>query len=113
MGNKTVKFRLVNKDIFDAIIEGKKRIETRAATPTYITVKVGDILTLICGKKKIMKTVKKVEHYRTISALLMKYKPKMINPNIHSKNDLQKMWYSFPNYKEKIKKFGLIVWHLR
>ena len=112
MGSKIIKFRAVNKDIFRAIAQGKKKIETRAATPKYRGIKVGDILVLVCGKGKIEKEVAKVEFFKTISSILKKYKPEKINPKIHTKKETTEMWYSFPGYKEKIKKFGLVAWRL-
>lgn len=113
MANRILKFRKINEDIFNAIANGTKKIETRAATPGYMEIKKGDTLTLICGKKRIKKHVKKAEHFRTINLLFKKYKPEMINPKIHSIEESKKMWLSFPKYKEKLKKFGLVVWHLK
>jgi len=112
MKSNILKFRTINRDIFQAIVEGKKRFETRAATPKYMKIKVGDILTLVCGNEKVEKRVKNVEHFQTIGALLKKYKPQMINPSIRSDKEARAMWGSFPNYKEKIKKYGLVVWEL-
>jgi len=112
MKSNILKFRAINRDIFQAIIEGKKKFETRAATPKYTEIKVGDILTLVCGNEKVEKRVKKVEHFQTIGALLKKYKPQTINPFIRSDKEARAMWGSFPNYKEKIKQYGLVVWEL-
>ncbi len=39
MKSNILKFRTINSDIFQAIIEGKKRFETRAATPKYMKIK--------------------------------------------------------------------------
>ncbi len=36
----------------------------------------------------------------------------MINPSIRSDKEARAMWGSFPNYKEKIKKYGIVVWGL-
>jgi len=112
VGNKTIKFRAINHDIFQSIVDGEKKFETRAATPNYIKIKVGDILILVCGNRKVKKKVKKVEHFQTIGALLKKYKPETINPYIHSVREARAMWNSFPNYREKIKRYGLVVWQL-
>jgi len=115
MGNKIVKlnFRVKDRDIFDAIVGGRKKVETRAATPKYKKIKVGDILTMVCGKRRLKKKVKKVEYFKTISAVIKKYKPEIINPKIHSIKEARAMWYNFPGYKEKIKKFGLVTWQLK
>lgn len=108
-----LKFRTVNSDVFTAILDGSKKIETRAATPKYRDVKVGDILVLTCGRKRIEKRVVKVELFKTIGALLKIYQPEEINPKICSSKEAREMWYSFPGYKEKIKKFGLVAWNLQ
>jgi len=113
MGNRILKFRVVDREIFDAIIDGSKKIETRAATPKYRKVRVGDVLTLVCGKKKIKKRVKGVDYFKTISSILKKYKVEDINPKISSIKEAKEMWHSFPGYKEKIKKFGLVAWRLK
>lgn len=104
-----LKFRAVNKDIFDAIVLGKKKIETRAGTEKYRNIKMGDVIVLVCGKKRMEKIVKKAERFSSIGAILKKYKPETINPNTHTSKEARDMWYSFPEYKEKIKKFGLVA----
>lgn len=110
MSKKAVlKFRAVNRDIFEAIVGGKKKIETRAATAKYRDLKAKDIVVLACGKKRIEKKVRKIEHFSSIAAILKKYKPEIINPKTHTLKEARDMWYSFPGYKEKIKKFGLIA----
>lgn len=113
MANKILKFRTVDRDVFKAIIDGKKKIETRAATPKYREVKAGDILTLACGRDKADMKVMSVEIFRTIGALLKKYKPSEINPKTETAKEARAMWHSFPGYDEKIKKFGLVAWKLR
>lgn len=37
----------------------------------------------------------------------------MINPNIYFNKEARETWHNFPNYDEKIKKYGLIVWELK
>ena len=109
----TLGFRAVNKDIFEAIINGKKKIETRAATERFRDIKAGDTVVLVCGNKKINKKVSKVELFKSMATVLKKYKPEAINPKIHTIQEARDMWYSFPGYKEKIKKYGLIVFNLK
>lgn len=110
--HKILKFRAVNRNIFEAILNGKKKIETRAATAKFHDIKAGDTVVLICGNKKAKKKVKKVELLKSSAAVLKKYKPEDINPKIHTIKEVKTMWYSFPGYREKIKKHGFIVMHL-
>ncbi len=116
MGNKKItqlRFREINRDIFEAIKNGKKKIETRAATIRFRNIKDGDTIKLVCGKENYKKQVLKAEFFKNIKEILKIYKPEDINPKIHSNRELERMWCSFPNYKEKIKKYGLIALKLK
>lgn len=42
-----LRFREVNRDIFEAIQDGSKKVETRAATVRYQKIKKGDYVMLI------------------------------------------------------------------
>lgn len=108
-----LRFREVNRDIFDAIKNGKKKVETRAATQRYTKMKPGDIVVLMCGKNKFEKVIKQARIFKTIGAMLKKYKVKDIMPNLLSAKELEAAYYSYPNYCEKIKKFGLIALELK
>lgn len=109
----TLRFSQMNYDIFRAIKSGKKRIETRAATPKNLLIKQGHILRLVCGDKEFKKDVLRVRIFKTIELLLLKYKPEEIHPKIKTKEELTKLYYSFPNYKEKIKKNGIVAFELK
>ncbi|MEK7465317.1 MAG: hypothetical protein AAB631_00910 [Patescibacteria group bacterium] len=113
MANKTyvLRFRAINRDIFWRL--KVERIETRAATLRYRHVKVGDGVKLICGKSTFQKKVKRIKTFRTIPAMLKVYRVKEINPNTSSAKELKELYLSFPGYKEKIKKFGLIALELK
>ena len=103
---------MVNRDIFLDIKSGKKTVETRAATEKYRIIKAGDILVLICGKEKLNKKIKKIKFFKTIKSLLKVYPLKKIMPDLNSAEEWQKELYTYPRYKEKIKKFGLIALEL-
>lgn len=108
-----LRFRSIDKDIFNALKNGKKKVETRAATKKYANVRPGEILKFICGRESFEKKVSKVLVFRNIGALLRKYKPKEINPEIKTKRALEYMYYGFSGYREKIKKHGIIAFELR
>jgi len=101
-----------DKEIFDFLKNNKKKIETRAATVRNSYAKTGDIALFICDKKRLKKKIAKVTHYKTIDALLRKYRPSLINPSVSKVAELKEMYYSFPGYKEKIKKFGILALEL-
>lgn len=112
MNKYILRFRAVNKDIFLDIRNGKKTVETRATTKKYRNIKAGDTLILVCGKNKFEKKVKKVMIFKTISSLLKIYPIKKIMPNLNTKYELETAYFSYPHYKEKIKKFGLMALEL-
>lgn len=111
MESKRVKFsfRACDKSIFDAIIKGEKKVETRAASIRFNNVKVGDKAILTCGELKAEKEIIKIEAFEGIKDLLKKYQVRDINPFMSSYEDLEKMYYSFPGYREKIDRYGLIA----
>jgi len=115
MENKkvTIRFRAVNRDIFLAIKNGTKKIETRAAMKKYQKIQKGDVLVFVCGKNKFKKQIKSTEHFHSVRSLVKKYKPNAINPNAHSEKELSEMYDKFPGYREKIKEFGIIAWELK
>jgi len=112
MDNKSVRlrFREVNRDIFDAIRDGRKKVETRAATVRYQKAKKGDRVILVCGKDIFEKHIAGVYIFKSIDDLLQKYKVREINPNVETEEELRKLYYSFPGYREKIKKHGLVAY---
>jgi len=107
-----LRFREINRDIFEAIKSGKKKVETRAATEKYRNIKAGDTVKLICGKDIFEMNVKKATIFKSIAAILKKYRPEIINPKTHTVKEARDMWYSFPEYKNKIRKYGLIALEL-
>lgn len=102
-------FNKINKEIFEMLRDGRKRIETRAATSKYQGIEKGEIITFSCSGERFEKEVKKVTHFTSIDELLKKYKPTDINPTRKTKEEIIEMYHSFPGYKEKIEKEGIIA----
>lgn len=115
MKNKTytLRFNVVNRYVFEAIRSGKKKIETRTGSPKYFNLQTGDKLIFVCGKDKFSKKVKKVMKFKSVKALHKVYKPEEINPRAKTIADSENIYYSFPGYKEKIKKYGLVALELK
>jgi len=67
---------------------------------------------LVCGKDVFEMKIKKATIFKSIAAILKKYKPETINPKTHTAQEARDMWYSFPGYKEKIRKYGLVALEL-
>jgi len=108
-----LRFREVNRDIFNSIKKGKKKIETRAATVKYRNIKVGDSVILVCGGDRFTKIVVSTRIFSGVPSMLKMYSAKEINPNVKTSEELLKIYFSFPGYREKLKKFGLITIELR
>lgn len=98
--------------MFDAIRTGKKKVETRAATIKYCDIKAGDMLVLVCGKERFEKKIKRVKHFKNVSAMLRVYPLKYIEPYAVSVADLEAAYNAYPSYPEKIKKFGLLAFEV-
>jgi ASC-1-like (ASCH) protein len=113
MAVRVLRIRSANRDIFEAIKKGKKKIETRAATKRYRLIKAGDMIVFVCGKSKFQKKVRSVEIFRSVGAILKKYKPVQINPNTKTEKEARAIWNSFSGYSDKIRRYGLIAFKVR
>lgn len=102
-------FRETNRDIFEAILDGTKKVETRAASPKYQNFKIGDKITLVCGSDKVEKEIKSVNYFKSIDEMLKNYEVSDINPYCKTENELREVYLSFPNYEEKLKEYGLVA----
>lgn len=105
-------FREVDKTDFETIVDGRKTIETRAATPKYRKVAVGDELVIRCGKDTIVKVVKRVEIYPSIDELLAGVGLNNVMPLVKNVEQAKQEWYSYPGYRDKIAQHGLVAWHI-
>jgi len=108
----TLRFAKGNKETWQCIKEGKKKVETRAATTKYLPIKTGDTLVLVCDGKKLTKKIKKVTHFKTVAAVIKKYRPGLINPGARTLKEMEMMYYSYPGYQEKIQQFGILAFEL-
>lgn len=107
-----LRFNKKNYQTFDQIRKGSKKVETRAASPKYQSVKKGDILVLTCAGEKLEKIVKKTLHIKSIPTLYKRYKITAINPHITSTKEAYEIFYKYPGYREKIKEFGLMAFEI-
>ncbi|MBU1177342.1 MAG: hypothetical protein V1901_00410 [Patescibacteria group bacterium] len=104
--------RQADRNIYDFIKNGQKKVETRIAGPKYENIKDGDIIIFKCGQDKFERIVKNVCKFKSVDKMLKVYNPQDINPNIDNIKDLKLMYDSFSGYKEKIKKYGIIAFKL-
>ncbi len=108
----TFRFRTADEDNFNEVKRGLKIVETRANTERYRNIKMGDFLVLVCGKERLKKKVKRVRRFKTIAAMLCAIPSKKIMPSVSSPKEMRRIYYGYPGYKEKSKKFGLVAMEL-
>ncbi len=99
----------MDRGIFEDIRSGRKIVETRAATTRFQNIKPGDTAVFVCDQDRFEKGIKRVQIFRNIAGLLNQYKIKDIMPEAADESELMKVYYSFPGYREKIEKFGLVA----
>ena len=109
MKKHTLRIREVDRYVFEALRQGSKTIETRAATSNFRKIRKGDMLNFICGKDKFGKKVKRVSFFKTIDEMVKVIDFKKIMPFASSVAEMENVYYSFPGYREKIQKFGLVA----
>ena len=108
MGTHQIKFRAVDRDIFEAIKSGRKTVETRAATPKYRQIKRGDVLRFTCGQDQYEKRVKSVRHFAGLDELVkVGWLPRVL-PGETTLKAAEKRIFSFTGYREKISEYGLL-----
>lgn len=104
-----LRFREVDRDKFEALRNGEKPIETRAATPKYQNIHKNDSLVVVCGQDKFEKTVKEAAIYPSLGSLFKNHDFREILPDSDSEAEAIAIIESFPGYKEKIRKNGIIA----
>jgi ASC-1-like (ASCH) protein len=107
-----VRFRAINKDTFRAIHDGVKTVETRAATSKYKSILAGDVLVFVCGADRFERMIECVQYFADIPAMLAVIPIERIMPGLKALTEAEKVYHSFPGYKEKIKQFGIVAFEL-
>lgn len=108
----TLRFAAKNKETFDAVKKDIKTVETRAATERYRKVKAGDILVLVCGRERLEKKVLRAKHFKTVENLFRTIPIRKVNPFANSLKEAKETYYGYSEYREKIRKFGLMAFEL-
>ena len=108
----TLPFDPKDKDSFDKIKAGIKKIETRAGGPKYENIVVGDSIIFECDRDSFERTITKVIKFKGVDEMLNVYKPKEINAAMNTAEDLKALYRSFPGYIERLEKFGIIAFEI-
>ena len=112
MNRFILRVRAADKNNFLEIKNGLKLVETRAASPQYREIKKGDTLVVVCGRQRVEKKVKRVRIFRSIGAMVKAIPYKKIMPSINSLKDLRRAYYSYPDYREKLRRYGIIAFDI-
>ena len=104
-----LRFRARDRKNFEEVRRGLKIVETRAATERYRKIQAGDQLVFVCGRARLAKLVKRSKHFDSIGAMFRAVGYKKIMPSASSAIEVRKIYYGYPGYKEKIRKFGIVV----
>ena len=104
--------RQTDRATYNLIKSGEKRVETRAASPRYKDIKDGDIVVFKCGNDSFERIEKKARKFNNVDKILDHYDVKDINPGVNTVEELKLMYNSYPNYAEKLKKYGIIAFEL-
>lgn len=112
MKNWTLRFRAIDKDNFDEVKGGTKSIETRAGTIKYQPIEVGDTLAFVCGQERFVKKISKKYHWANVDAMTEEVDFKEVMPSVGSIGEMKKIYATYPDYDNKIKKHGLFGFKL-
>lgn len=105
--------RKEDKNIFRALQRGYKTIETRAAKGRFKRIKKGDILIFNCDNETIERKVDQVHFFDSIEKMLEHLPLEDIMPTASNLKEAREIYYSFPDYEKKIKKYGLAAYKLK
>ncbi len=121
--SKVWNLKIYGKDIFQALKNGTKKIETRAGRPRgsgkyWGDFKKGDIVRFSLADEKtdsvvsavlpVERIVDKVKHFRTIEEVFEVYPPDDCCPG-KSLDEIKKWWKNRPALRERISKYGIWV----
>jgi ASC-1-like (ASCH) protein len=110
-----LRIRAADRPIFDALVDGRKTIETRAGSPgarSYTGVQPGDTLLFLCGPARLRRTVTRVAIYPSVAALAAHEDHRRVMPWLAHAAEMAAVYESFPGYTERIARHGLVAMEL-
>jgi ASC-1-like (ASCH) protein len=113
MKKHVLKFRATDKAEFETIVNGRKTVETRANTVSFKNYEVGDILVIKCGNESVEKSIINIQKFDSVADCIGSVGLKNVMPLFKgTPKEAEKLWYSFPGYKEKITQHGLVAFYI-
>ena len=101
-----------DRNVFDDIVQGRKIIETRAATPKYQSVRVGDWFTFVCGPDSVSKSIAGIAWYENIDDLYEHVSVEKVLPSAGSIEAAKRIHLGFPGYQDKLATYGVMAFEL-
>lgn len=108
MESPMFEFREIDRDRFEEVRSGIKKVETRAGKEKYLSVAVGDVVTFTCGADSFTKKVTKRYHWAGIEEMLAEIPLKDIMPDLDTLEQVKARYASYPDYVDHIPKFGIL-----
>lgn len=109
-------------DLFEALKDGRKIIETRANSTKYWSLNIDQeiwfksLATREILQKKIIKNPRFYQYFgdarRTIAHAYKKEDFQKIMPGVRSLEEVIKNYFAFPDYEQKVARFGLVVFEV-
>ena len=101
----------INVERFSNVIPGWTA-SSDSQEPIFGKIERGDIVVFKCGNDSFERIVKKARKFNNVDKILDHYDVKDINPGVNTVEELKLMYNSYPNYTEKLKKYGIIAFEL-
>lgn len=96
---------------FDEICAGKKTVEGRPLTPRYMNLKTGDLIQIVdkgaCNSFVV--EITRLTKYSSFAEMLENEGTSNCLPGIGSKEQGVEAYYSFPNYRDQERQYGVIA----
>jgi ASC-1-like (ASCH) protein len=108
MKTHTILFAEEDRENFERIRNGEKKVETRAAAPKYQHIQEGDSLRFVCGGGEYVARIKKLKHWNSVEDMLKEYTVHDIIPDVASSEEKKERYNTYPDYMENIPKYGLL-----
>ncbi|MBI4836031.1 MAG: hypothetical protein HY817_02110 [Candidatus Abawacabacteria bacterium] len=105
-------FLPVNRTEFIAIQSGIKKIEVRACAPKYALIAAGDEIIFTVEDDIFVKKVATVKRFVSLEAMFAGISYQEIQPYAPSLPAAIEKYATFPQYPEKIARYGLIAIYL-
>ncbi|MBI5220648.1 MAG: class I tRNA ligase family protein [Candidatus Liptonbacteria bacterium] len=124
--SKTWDLKIYGEDIFRALVNGTKRIETRAGKAEssdkyWGDFKPGDVIdfrladeatdTILSPERKVSKVVKNVQHFPTLKEMFAAYSATHDYPG-KTTEQIEDWWRKRPALHDRIQKYGIWVFEL-